>query len=513
MAVIALDLGTTTCKAAVFDGPRMLAVVEQHYRHNSPEDGLAEQDAEAVWVQVSRSIREALTAARRPDIRAVCVSVQGDAVIPIDANGHALGPAILGMDTRSHQEAADLEARFGRGPLYAWTGMPCGPLNAITKILWLVRHRQDLRRRVWKYVHYEEFLFMKIAGVTALDFSMASRTMAFDPVRKEWVAPVLDFVGVTPSQLGNVSPSGVPIGIVRGAVAEEWGIGRHVLVIAGGHNQCMAAVGAGVIEPDIGCYSMDAAEVIGLSLSTPRATPAMLASNYPCYCHAASDRFFTITLNQSGGLSLDWCLDLLIGGAVTTHDQPAEQIAEAVWDVPRLSPSPVLFLPHLVGSGTPTCDHLSRGSFVGCSLKTTREDLVQAVADALAYEARVNLDALDQLGIPVRELRVVGRGARSDRHLALKATVLDRPLHLLANRHAALVGAAVTAQLAVGVFATLEDAVGECVAIERTIEPERAAVAAYRDGYERYRHLYGTLAHFYHHWRRLPALAATSPGP
>jgi xylulokinase len=511
MAVIALDLGTTVCKAAVFDGPQMIAVVEEHYRHSSREEGLAEQDAEQVWLQVTRAVRQALEAAHRPAVQAVCVSVQGDAVIPIDAKGQALQPAILGMDTRSHQEAADLEARFGRGPLYAWTGMPCEPLNAITKILWLVRHRADLRRRVWKYVHYEEFLFMKIAGVTALDFSMASRTMAFDPVRKEWVAPVLDFVGVTPSQLGNVSPSGVPIGIVRSAVADAWGIGRHVLVIAGGHNQCMAAVGAGVIEPDLGCYSMDAAEVISLSLSAPRTTPAMLASNYPCYCHAASDRYFTITLNQSGGLSLDWCLDLIAGPGETRASEREGE--ERRWlNRLRLVPSAVLFLPHLVGSGTPTCDHLSRASFVGCSLKTTTEDLFQAVADALAYEARVNLDSLEHLGIPVRELRVVGRGANSEVQLALKATVLERPLHLLKNRHAALVGAAVTAQLAVGVFATLDDAVKECVTIERTIEPERSAIAAYRDGFERYRHLYGTLKSFYHHWRRLPAAAGVASG-
>ena len=350
MPVIALDLGTISCTAAVFDGPTMLGVADQHYRYSSADDGVVEQDAEAVWQEVTVAVRRALAAAGHPAVTAVCVSVQGDAIIPIDAEGRAMHPALLGMDTRSHQEAADLEARFGRGPLYAWTGMPCEPLNAITKIFWLVRHRADLRPRVWKYVHYEDFLFMKIAGVTALDFSMASRTMAFDPVRKQWVAPVLDFVGVTPSQLGNVTPSGVPIGIVRSAVADQWGIGRHVLVIAGGHNQCMAAVGAGVIEPDLACYSIDAAEVISLSLDAPRASPGMLASNYPCYCHAATGRYFTITLNQSGGVSLDWCRDLLAGPTPTRAPTPPAS-AGTSGPVVQLGPSPVLFLPTWSGAG------------------------------------------------------------------------------------------------------------------------------------------------------------------
>lgn len=494
MAVIAIDLGTTTCKAAICDGPATLSLARRHYSYSAPQPGWAEQDAESVWQLTKEVVGEALAAlSPRPPVRALCVSVQGDAILPIDTAGSALHPAILGMDARSAREALDLEARFGRGWLYSKTGMPCEPLNAVTKIWWIVRHAPEAARKAWKFVHYGEYLLNKLAGVPALDFTMASRTMAFDPVRKDWVPEILDLAGLTPSQLGNVSAPGVPVGILRTALAEEWGIERDALVVTGGHDQCLAALGAGVIEPDLACYSMGTAEVIATCFAEPRLTAPMLAANYPCYCHAAPQQYFTITLNQSGGLSLDWFLGEVVGGDREREFGRGLAGLEA-------APSAVLFLPHLVGSGTPACDHLSRGSFLGLSLASGRGQMFQAVVDALGYEARLNLETLARLGIPVSELRAVGGGARSAEILAIKASILNRPIRTLDNPEAALLGAAMLAQRAIGVFPDLAAARAECVRVARTIEPRAEAAERYDAAFESWRQIYGMLRDFYRHW-------------
>jgi xylulokinase len=488
MPVLAIDLGTTGCKAGVFDGPLMLSSAYHQYSWSAPQDGWAEQDAEAVWLLVDQSAREAVTgAAGRPPISAICVSVQGDAIIPVDEAGTALHPAILGMDTRSYREATDLEERFGREQLYAWTGMPCEPLNAITKIAWLVRNGPS---PVWKYLHYEEYLLMKISGVPAVGYTMASRTMAFNPVAKQWVASVLETAGVSVSQLGDITQSGTSVGAVRADVAEAWGISHDALVVTGGHDQCMAALGAGVIDTGLACYSMGTAEVISISFDKPAMTQAMLRSNYPCYCHAASDRYFTISLNQSGGLSLDW-----FRRAVNT---PLDEMIAGLVAEPSLA----VFLPHLVGSGTPWCDHLARGTFLGLSLKTGRQEMFQAVVEALAFEARLNLDRLQSLGIPVAELRAVGGGSRSGKILELKATVLQRPIRTLATPEAALLGAAMLAQIAVGAFTDLHSAARECVRFESTVEPLTGAMDAYSEAFDRFQQVYEMLKPWYHNGSR-----------
>jgi xylulokinase len=373
--------------------------------------------------------------------------------------------------------------------------MPCEPLNFGTKVLWLERHRPELRGSVWKYFSFHDFLAFHLAGVPALDFSMASRTMMFDRVGRDWIPALLDFAGIDTGQLGNVTPSGVPVGIVRATVSEEWGIRRNALLIAGGHNQCMAAIGSGVIEPHLACYSVGAAEVIGACLASPQASPSLLEGNFPCYCHATHDQYFTITLNQSGGLAMEWLENSILKLGVSRINTPQD-----LGDGIQVWPSPVLFVPHLVGSGTPSRDHFSRAAFAGMSLKNDRRDLIQAVVDAQAFEARLNLEALARSGIEVTDIRAVDRGARMWKALRVKATVLQRPIHTLRSPEAALMGAAMLAQTAIGVFPSIEAACNECVSVASTIEPDRAASEAYDEAYGRFRALSAALRSFYRHW-------------
>jgi xylulokinase len=267
------------------------------------------------------------------------------------------------------------------------------------------------------------------------------------------------------------------------------------MLVAGSHNQCAAAIGAGVIEPNLACYSIGTAEVIGACLTASRASPAMLEANFPCYCHAVEDHYFTITLNQSGGLSMEWFHESILRRK-TSNGEATESLSSMI----EVQPSPVLFLPHLVGSGTPTCDHSSRAAFVGLSIKTRQRDLLQALVDAQAFEARLNLETLEHSSIAISDLRAVDRGARMRKALQVKATVLNRPIHTLASPEAALMGAAMLAQTAIGVFSNLEEARQTCVRVASTIEPVLSATAAYDEAYNRFRPLYGALKSFYHHW-------------
>jgi xylulokinase len=498
MAVIAIDLGTTGCKAALFDGSRMLESARQRFPGTPPENGRAEQDAERVWEWVDHTVRRALeTCSSVPNVQAISVSVDGDAVVPINPQGTALLPAILGTDTRGATEAADLQRHFGRGQLYSATGMPCEPSNAIARIAWLVRHYPDRRKSIWKYIQYGEFLLMKLAGIPALDFTIASRTMAFDPVRKDWVPGILEFVGITPSQLGNLSPPATPVGIILKSVADSWGISQRALVVAGGCEPCLAAVGAGVIEPELACCPKGAGDAIGTCFALPRAGAAMLAANYPCCCHAVRNQYFTVTRNRSGSLALEWFQNRVMELAQLPEQARAQARRQLIEEI-EIRPAPVMFLPHIAGAGTPECDPVSRGAFLGMSLQTGRRDMFQAVVDAVAFEARLNLETLEECAIPVTELRT--GNTDPERILELTATVLNRPVRTLKNPEPALVGAAILAQLAIGEFRSIEEACEECVRFDRTVLPRKGAIESYSEAFGRFRQLHGALRSFYHNW-------------
>ena len=124
--------------------------------------------------------------------------------------------------------------------------------------------------------------------------------------------------------------------------------------------------------------------------------------------------------------------------------------------------------------------------------------MFQAVVDALAFEARLNLARLQGQGIHVAELRAVGGGARSRKILELKATVLQRPIRTLKVPEAALLGAALVAEVATGTFRDIKEGCRACVEIDQTIEPSASATAAYDNAFERFCGLYELLRPFHH---------------
>jgi len=138
MSLIGLDIGTTGCKAIVFSSEgKILGQGAREYSILTPHPNWAEQDAEQVWGLAWDALREAVATAGDDPPQALALSCQGEAVIPVDENGRALRPAILGMDTRTDAENQWLAERFGAANLFNRTGMPVHTINTLPKLLWL----------------------------------------------------------------------------------------------------------------------------------------------------------------------------------------------------------------------------------------------------------------------------------------------------------------------------------------------------------------------------------------
>ena len=147
MSVVGLDIGTTGCKAIVFhSNGRILGKSSREYPILTLQPRWAEQDAEHVYKLALEALGEAVSqSSEKPD--ALALSVQGEAVIPVDGKGAPLRPAILGMDRRTDEENQWLGERFGADTLFDRTGMPIHTINTLPKLLWLKKHEQDIWKR------------------------------------------------------------------------------------------------------------------------------------------------------------------------------------------------------------------------------------------------------------------------------------------------------------------------------------------------------------------------------
>lgn len=494
MNLLSLDVGTTRCRASVFDpegGCRGFASAECPVL--TAADGKAEQDAEEVWRTAVATLGRALAESGAREACALSLSVQGDAVIPVDSEGRALHPAILGMDYRAAPQASRVTRTLGGLRVFRQTGMRPHPIAAVAKILWLRECRPAVYAKARRMLTYEDFLLAKLGGEPAIDVTMASRTMGFDLRRGDWADGLLRRLGIEPLLLSPINESARPVGRMSADVCRQTGLRDAPLLVTGAHDQVCAALGAGVPVTAGGVVSTGTAEVLSAAFDRPILGRALYDGHYPCYRFARKGTYFTFSMNHAGGILLSWFRDTLAGAwkreAEAAGTDPYDLILERL----PAGPSPLLVLPHFNGSGTPWCDPRSRGAILGLSLSTGTGDIALAILESLAFELRINLDRLEAAGISIGDLVAVGGGARSRRWLQLKADVLGRPMRTLPTVESASTGAAILAGLGAGVYRSLEEGIGALVGRGDTVEPRAETAERYRNRYAAYRNLYPAL--------------------
>jgi xylulokinase len=492
--LLGLDVGTTACKAVIFDEEgRMVSSASREYAVLTDETGRAEQDAALVWAHVKEVVRRAADESGfGAEVGAVGVSVQGDAIIPVDRDLRPVHPAILGMDYRSEPQARRCEEKLGGRELFRLTGMRPHPMNSLCKILWLRENAPEAFAGAWKIMTYADYMIGLLTGHPVIDHSMASRTMAFELEGRRWSAELLDGLDLDPGLLCEAVPCGRAAGTLLPGLAAELGLSPQAIVAPGGHDQVCAGVGAGVIHEGLGVVSTGTAEVLSTAFAAPRLDDAVYDGFYPCYLHARDGMYFTFGLNHVGGLLLQWYRDNMATEEARRAKESGRGVFALIDEAAAEARSPVLVLPHFNGSGTPLCDTRSRGAIVGLSLSTTRHHVARAILECQSFELRLNLETMAASRIEVQRLRAVGGGARSPLWLQIKADALGRPVSTLRVSEAACLGAALLAGTAAGCYRDLEEAVAAAVTEERVFEP--SGDAYYDKKWAVYRDLYTALA-------------------
>ena len=491
---LGMDIGTTGCKSVVFDETgEVLGDAYREYPIVCRLPLQAEQDAQQVFALLIETLEGAAASSGVRRIEGMSLSVQGDATMPVDRSYQPLHPVILGMDYRPEEQCSNYAKKYDAQKLYQRTGQPLHPINMLSKIMWLKENRPEIFARAWKFITYEEFLLYQLGGEPLLDTTMASRSMGFDLASGTWSEELLQTMGISASQLSEVCASGAAVGRLKKSLAERIGIENCPLLFAGGHDQPIGAIGAGVVEEGMALDSAGTAEVLSVTYYGPRISSQMQGSFYATYYHAVSPLYFSFAHMQVGGILQRWYRDNL--GAQELHEAAERGLDFYTYALSKCadSPSSVLVLPHFNGSGTPLCDMRSMGAFAGMTLATTRHDILKGILDSLCFELRTNIDALHRAGIRIDCLRAVGGGARSSLWLQTKADVLGIPVQTIRCREAGCLGAAILAAVGCGSYASIPEACASMTHTERVFYPRSESAARYDAQYQIYRDLYEAL--------------------
>jgi len=489
-----LDVGTTGCKAAVFNPEgKMLSYSYREYPLLHPREGWAELDSRNLWCSIEEVVSESAGKVCNDPVTAVSVSVQGEAVVPVDKKGDPLYNFVVTFDDRTLSQARWWEGHMGRERIFKITGMPLHPMYSICKIQWFQENMPGLYKKAWKFLCVQDFVFLKLGVIPTIDYSLAARTMAFDILNKSWSEEMLSAAGVDEELLAEAKPSGSIVGEIPREKAVVLCLAKKAVAVTGGHDQCCGLLGAGAVREGSSMNATGTSDVLNPVLGRPILSEGMLHNNYCCYHHTKHGLYTSCAFNLTGGLLLRWYRDKLCKEEVREARDTGRDVYELIISRASDNPASVFFLPHFVGSGTPTLDPLSKGAMIGLTLSTTKSDISRAVLDSTNYEMKLNIESMEDAGIRIDEIRAVGGGAKSEKWLQMKADVFGKTVFSLEVSEAACLGAAILAGTAGGVYSSVDEGVSIAVRGKDTYYPDPSMIEQYREKYELYKKLYPAL--------------------
>ncbi len=485
-----LDVGQTGCRAIIYDeGGTKLAFSYREYPTIVPEKGRAELDSEEVKNSCFWVMKDAQKQCPADSVRGLGISTQGEAFTPIGTEGECLANAMITFDTRAAVIAEQWSNQFGIKKLYKITGHTAHPMFSLFKLLWLKNHHPEIFDRAVKFLCFEDFIQHSLGVEPHISWSLAGRTMLFNIRTHRWEQELLEAVGISPSKLAIPVPSGEKVGTISSAVARDLGLIEDVVVVSGGHDQPLGALGAGVISPSLAMYATGTSDCITPVFQKPVLNDSLMRSNLCTYDYAIREMYTTVAFSLTGGNILKWFRDVWGKPEADIASASRRDVYEILLERIGNSPSGLLVLPYFTPSGTPYFDTEVPGTITGFRLSTKREQVLRALLEGVAFEMRLNLDILERSHIAIKELRAIGGGARSKIWTQLKADVLNKPITTVKETEAACFAAAMLA-CAKRTGEPLESIVGRWVKTGEVIEPKEENASFYTDQFESYKKLY-----------------------
>ncbi|MFI7587416.1 L-fuculokinase [Spongisporangium articulatum] len=444
MSLVGLDLGTSGVRAAAFDvAGRPLAEVARATTLRRPGPGLAELDAEellAAAVAVLREVAES-PAVRADPVEALSFSVLGEAVVGVDDEGRALGPAPVSMDRRGADLAMAVDRELGADEVQRITGQPLHAMFSVYKV-GTVAQWVDAGVRVRTM---GEFVAARLGARAAIDTTMAARTGAFDVESGTWSAEMADATGVPVTIWPDVVPAGTTIGAVGTEASGATGLRPGTPIVAGSHDQACSYWGAGGRVGATSVFAFGSSDC--LTVGSPTRPEGLIGTGLATYA-AAQNLWITLAGTAAGGWALEWW-------SRTAGASDAAATAALLEDAHDVPPA-LLVLPYLAGSGTLDNDEAAAGAVLGLTLETSRAELTRAFLEGAGYElARID-EALRARGVEVGAIRAVGTGSQFPLALRMRASAAGLALHAVPGNSSAR-GAALQAGVGIGLFGSLAD--------------------------------------------------------
>ncbi|MGC8861464.1 MAG: xylulokinase [Armatimonadota bacterium] len=496
--LLGIDVGTSGTKALLINAARdgqVVASSTRTYPLYTPKPLWAEQEPEDWWQATIAAIRDIIeqSGVDPKQIKGMGLSGQMHGSVFLDAANNVLRPAILWCDQRTQAECDWIMDTVGREKTIELISNPVLTGFTAGKIVWLRNNEPDVYAQVKKVLLPKDYIRFRLTGEYATEVSDASGTALFNVKKRDWAYEMLDAIGIPAEWMPKAYESPEVTGKVTSEAAALTGLKEGTPVVGGGGDQAAGAVGNGVVEPGIISSTVGTSGVVFAFADKPVVDPGLRVHTF---CHAVPGKWHVMGVMLSAGGSLRWYRDTFASAESCVARAMGRDPYDVMIDEAARAPAGcegLIFLPYLTGERTPYPDPNARGVFFGITLRSDRAHFVRAVLEGVAYGLRDSFAILNEMKVPIKQVRASGGGARSELWRQIQADVTGYDHVTINIDEGPALGVALLAGVGTGVYPSVESACRSVIKIASTTRADRSAKKVYDRFYPVYQSLYQSL--------------------
>ncbi len=498
MNILGIDLGTTGLKAVLTDeSGKILGIGYRQYPLDVPHRGFAEQSPQAWYDALCHAVREVLdkTGVCAGSIGCVGFSGQMHGLVALDRGGNVLCPAIIHCDGRAFREKSELCSLVSTEQFGEWTQNRPNSGFQVLSLMWLRHNRPEIYEKIDCVLLPKDYLRFRLTGEKATEVTDACSTLMFDTRRRCWSEGVIEAARIDRAILPSADHYPYEIaGSVTKKAAAETGLAEGTRVSYGGGDTPMTAIGNGILSAGEASISIGTAGQLLVASDSPKYDPLLRTHTF---CHAKKDGWYIMGAILNACLAQNWFDEKVL------NDGDYIALGEGAEKIPAGSKG-LLFLPYLTGERTPHMNEHASGAFLGLTLEHDRFCMQRAVQEGVAFALKDCLQIIRGLDIPLRRILISGGGAKSALWRQIVADVFEMPLYQSAAREQASMGAVICAQIAAGIYGSLEEACRAQIEYSAAVtEPNPSNFSVYREAFALYQEAYAANCTLFERLRRL----------
>ncbi|MBR1773738.1 MAG: xylulokinase [Eubacterium sp.] len=482
---IGVDLGTSAVKLlAMSSEGEILKTVSVEYPISFPQSGWSEQNPEDWYKGTLEGIGKLLEGLNDKVVEGIGVGGQMHGLVILDENDEVIRPAILWNDGRTTKETDYLNTVIGQDKLSEYTGNIAFAGFTAPKVLWVKENEPENFAKIKKLMLPKDYIVYKLTGSYVSDYSDASGMLLMDVKNKCWSKEMLEICGISHVEMPELHESFDVVGDVKPEISEQLGIEGTLKVVAGAGDNAAAAIGTGTVGAGRCNLSLGTSGTIFISNDKFSVDDK---NSLHSFAHADGG-FHLMGCMLSAASCNKWWMDEILRDKDYAGNQEG---------ITKLGENNVFFLPYLMGERSPHNDPLVRAGFLGMSMDTTREDMVQAVLEGVSFGLRDSLEVARDLGVDIQVSNICGGGAKSPLWRKIIANIMNIKLEIQANDEGPALGGAILAAVGCGKYKDVKEAAEQLVKVVDVVEPDPELVAKYEEKYQVFKKLYPTVKGLY----------------